>query len=271
MKEFLEKTRASVPLVHCITNYVTVNDCANVLLACGGSPIMADDAQEVEEITSICSGLVINIGTLNSRTVDSMILAGKRANALGHPVVLDPVGAGASTLRTETTFRLLKEVQFDVIRGNISEIKTVAQGSGTTKGVDADDSDAVTEENLGQMTEFAKKLSKKTGAVIVITGAIDVIAGTDKAIILRGGNPLMSKITGTGCMLSAMTAAYVAANPENKLYAAAAAAALMGYAGEKAYKQLEGRGTSTYRALIIDAISTVTAEELEEGSAIETR
>lgn len=271
LEKLLEQTRAAVPLVHCITNYVTVNDCANVLLACGGSPIMADDAQEVEEITSICSGLVINIGTLNSRTVDSMILAGKRANALGHPVVLDPVGAGASKLRTETTFRLLNEVHFDVIRGNISEIKTVAQGSGTTKGVDADGSDAVTEENLDQMAAFARQLSQKTGAVIAITGAIDIVASEKEALILRGGNALMSKITGTGCMLTAMTAAYVAANPGQKLYAVAAAVALMGLAGEKAYRQLDGRGTSTYRALIIDAISTMTGDELKEGSRFEAR
>ena len=116
--------RAKCPLIHNITNYVTVNDCANMVLACGASPIMADDAAEVEDITSICGGLNINIGTLNSRTITSMLLAGKKANQLGHPVVLDPVGAGASRLRTDTAFRLLKDVQFTVIRGNISEIKT---------------------------------------------------------------------------------------------------------------------------------------------------
>ena len=120
----IANVRAQVPLIHCITNYVTVNDVANILLACGGSPIMADDAQEAAEMSSICNGTVINIGTLNARTVDSMITAGKKANELGHIVVLDPVGAGATTLRTETTFRLLNEIQFSVIRGNISEIKT---------------------------------------------------------------------------------------------------------------------------------------------------
>ena len=133
-QKMLENVRGKCPLIHNITNYVTVNDCANMVLACSASPIMADDAAEVEEITAICGGLNINIGTLNSRTVTSMLLAGKKANQLGHPVVLDPVGAGASKLRTDTAFRLLREVKFTVIRGNISEVKTLASGAGTTKG-----------------------------------------------------------------------------------------------------------------------------------------
>ncbi len=124
-EQIFESVRQKSPLVHCITNYVTVNDCTNMLLACGGSPIMADDPGDAVEITSICGGLTINIGTLNQRTIPAMLAAGKRANELGHPVVLDPVGAGASTLRTDTALRLLKEVKFAVIRGNISEIKTL--------------------------------------------------------------------------------------------------------------------------------------------------
>ena len=124
----MEQVAVRSPLIHCITNYVTVNDCANILLACGGSPIMADDAGEVEEITSLCDGLVLNIGTLNQRTVTSMELAGKRANQLGHPVVLDPVGAGASALRTRTALELVKKLRLAVIRGNLSEIKTLWNG-----------------------------------------------------------------------------------------------------------------------------------------------
>ena len=143
-KEIFDNVREKCPLIHNITNYVTVNDCANVVLACGASPIMADDKDEVSDIQTICGGLNINIGTLNSRTIESMLLAGKRANELGHPVVLDAVGAGASKLRTETANQLLKEVRFTVIRGNISEIKTLALGNGTTKGVDADLADRVT-------------------------------------------------------------------------------------------------------------------------------
>ena len=128
----LENVRKKTPLVHAITNYVTVNDCANIALACGGSPIMADDAKEVEDITSICNALVLNIGTLNERTVQSMILAGKKANALCRPVILDPVGAGACALRTETVQRLLEEIKVSVIRGNMSEMKAVAGAAADT-------------------------------------------------------------------------------------------------------------------------------------------
>lgn len=159
-EQILENINSKKPLVHCITNYVTVGDCANIVAACGASPIMADDYNEVEDITSICNALVLNIGTLNERTVKSMIRAGKKANALRHSVILDPVGAGASKLRTETTYTLLDEIEFSVIRGNISEIKTIAYGNGTTKGVDADISDTVTEENLSKSIEFVKELSK---------------------------------------------------------------------------------------------------------------
>ena len=268
----LENLRNTSPLIHNITNYVTVNDCANIVLACGASPIMADDCKEVEEITSICAGLNINIGTLNSRTIESMVLAGKKANELGHPVVLDPVGAGASTLRTETANRLLDEVKFTVIRGNISEIKTLASGSGTTKGVDADISDKVTDENIDEVISFTKELSRKTGAVIAITGAIDIVSDDKKAYVIRNGHPMMSSITGTGCQLSAMTAAYVTANKENTLEATAAAVCAMGFAGEIAHKRLsELDGNSTYRNYIIDAIYNMTPSMLEEGAKYEVR
>ena len=216
-QEMLENVRGKCPLIHNITNYVTVNDCANIVLACGASPIMSDDQSEVEEITTICGGLNINIGTLNKRTIESMFLAGKRANALSHPVVLDPVGAGASKLRTETAQKLLEEVKFTVIRGNISEVKTLASGSGTTKGVDADVADKVSEENLDSAVAFAKAFAEKMGAVVAITGAIDIVADGKKAYCIRNGHPMMSSITGTGCQLSAMTAAYVTANPEHPL------------------------------------------------------
>src|SRR5699024_6614246 len=159
----LDRVRETTPLVHNITNYVTVNDVANVLLACGGSPIMSDDIQDVEDITSICGGLNINIGTLNQNTIPSMFAAGKKANALGHPVLLDPVGAGASALRTRTALELMDEVKFAVIRGNISEIKTLAAGSGQTRGVDANVDDAVTEENLDASVTFAKTMAERTG------------------------------------------------------------------------------------------------------------
>lgn len=264
LKEMLENVRKTCPLIHNITNYVTVNDCANALLACGGSPIMADDADEVEDITSICGGLNINIGTLNQRTIPAMHKAGKKANALGHPVVLDPVGAGASALRTKTAKELIENIQFTVIRGNISEIKALALGAGGARGVDADVADKVTKENLPQAVAFAKKFAAETGAVIAITGAIDIVADSEQAFCIYNGHPMMSSITGTGCQLSALIAAYATANADAPLKAAAAAVSLMGICGEKAHGRLtELDGNATYRSYIIDAIFRLTGEELE--------
>lgn len=269
--EMQRNVREQVPLVHCITNYVTVNDCANILLACGGSPIMADDEQEVEEITSVCGGLTINIGTLNSRTVKSMMLAGRRANALGHPVLLDPVGVGASALRTRTAIKLLEMVRFTAVRGNISEIKTLALGSGNTKGVDADVSDAVTEENMERVIAFAGEFSRKTGAVTVITGAVDLAVDGKQAYVIQNGHPMMSKVTGTGCMLSAMMAAYLSANKDTPLQAAAAAVCAMGIAGERAYEKMLAAhgGSGSYRMLLMDEISNMDEKILEQGARYE--
>lgn len=271
--KILDNVKNTTPLVHCITNYVTVNDVANMVIACGGSPIMADDRNEVEEITTICSALDVNIGTLNERTIESMLLAGKKANELDHPVVLDPVGAGASALRTETTFKLLEQVKFSVIRGNISEIKTVDAGSGTTKGVDADVSDTITNDNLPNAVNFAKELSKKTKSVIAITGAIDIVANSEKSYIIRNGHPMMSKISGTGCMLTAVIAAFCGANKDNLLDAAAAAVCMMGLCGELAYPRVlkNNTGISSYRTYIIDEMSKMDWTTLKGGMKLETR
>ncbi len=269
----LENVFTKTPLVHSITNYVTVNDCANIILASGGSPIMADDIAEVEEITSICSSLVINIGTLNERTIASMIAAGKKANELGHPVVLDPVGAGASTLRNETALNLLKEVKFSVIRGNISEIKFLATGSANTQGVDASAADAVTPDNLDSIVTFAKALSKSTGAVIAITGVTDIVADSEKAYVINNGNKMMSRVTGTGCMLTAVIGSYIGANPDNILDSTAVAVTAMGLSGELAYEKVKESdgGTNSYRMYIIDMISKMNADLLKEGAKVEIR
>ena len=272
LKQMFDQVREKSPLIHNITNYVTVNDCANMVLACGASPIMADDKEEVAEIQTICAGLNINIGTLNSRTIESMKIAGKRANELGHPAVLDPVGVGASTLRTSTANELLKAVKFTVIRGNISEIKTLAVGTGTTKGVDADIADRVTEDNLDEAVAFVKKFAGRTGAVIAVTGAIDLVADAKKAYCIYNGHPMMSSITGTGCQLSALTAAFVTANQDHPLEAAAAAVCAMGLAGEIAHKRLTPQdGNATYRNYIIDAIYHMDGDELEHGAKFEVK
>ena len=272
LKTMLENVRAKSPLVHNITNYVTVNDVANVLLAAGGSPIMSDDADDVEDITSICGGLNINIGTLNKNTIPSMFLAGKKANALGHIVLLDPVGAGASRLRTDTANRLMREVHFDAVRGNISEIKTLCTGSGSTKGVDADAVDAVTEANLDNGVQLVKAFAKQTGCIIAVTGAIDLVSDGERCWCIRNGRAEMSRITGTGCQLSALMTAFLVANPDRKLDAAAAAVCMMGLAGEIGWANMQpGDGNSTYRNRIIDAIFNMTGDALEEGAKYELR
>lgn len=272
--EIIKNVKNNTPLVHNITNYVTVNDCANILLACGGSPIMADDIAEVEEITSICSALVINIGTLNSRTVESMLKSGKKANELNIPVILDPVGAGASKLRTDTTFRLLNEVKFAVVRGNMSEIKTVGKAdTNGTRGVDASVSDSITEENIHETVKYINSLSKKLSAVVAVTGAIDIVADGTKAYAIRNGHPMMSKITGTGCMLTSVIGAYCGANKDNILDAAAAAVCVVGLCGELAYEKMRKNddGTSLLRSHLIDFMSKIDAEMLKEGAKIEIR
>lgn len=269
---YLENVRKSTPLVHNITNYVTVNDVANAILACGGSPIMSDEPDDVADITSICGGLNLNIGTLNKRSIEAMFVAGAKSNELKHPVLLDPVGAGASALRTNTALDIMNKIKLSVIRGNISEIKTLSLGSGTTKGVDADVADIVTEDNLEQMVAFAKSFATKTGAIVAITGAIDLVADEEKCYVIRNGCSEMSRITGTGCQLSGLVTAYAAANPENMTDAVAAAVCVMGLAGEIGVANMvEGEGNSSLRNRIIDAIYNMDAETLNDGAKYEVR
>ena len=266
----LGNVRATTPLVHCITNYVTVNDCANALLACGGSPIMSAEPQDVEDITSICGGLVINIGTLSKRSIKGMKRAGARATQLEHPIVLDPVGAGASHLRTDTAGELLDTLGITVLRGNMSEVKAVAGASAATRGVDANPDDAVTEENLVASARFASELAARIDSIVVITGAIDIVADATRAVAIRNGHPIMGKMTGTGCMLSCIVAAYLAANPAHQLKAVVAAVAGEGLAGEIAAARMSDKdGNGSFRTYLLDAMYNLDAKQLENGARIE--
>ena len=265
--EILDMVRRQTPVVHSITNYVTVNDCANMILAAGGSPIMADDAAEVEQIVALSSALVLNIGTLNARTVESMLAAGKRANALNIPVVLDPVGAGASDLRNETLRRLLQEVRFAVIKGNSSEIRFLAGEKATARGVDADQGALVSEDNLAPAARMAADLSAATGAVVIVSGRIDIVAHAQKAWAVSNGDPLMTRITGSGCMTAVVVGCCVAAAPAELPQACLCAVCAMGVAGEIASENMAavGGGTGTYRTMLLDAMSTL------DGPAITCR
>ena len=266
----LRNVRMGVPLVHCITNYVTVNDCANALLACGGSPIMSDEPLDVVDIQTICGGLVLNIGTLNERTIAGMHAAGARATELGHPIVLDPVGAGASALRTKTAGDLLDAYDVKVIRGNMSEMKALAGAAASTRGVDVNPDDAVTDENLSESAAFAKNLAGKTGAIVAITGAIDLVADADRALAIRNGSAIMGKITGAGCMLTCVTAAYAVANADALLEGVVAAVAVMGVAGEmEAARMQPVDGNASFRTYLIDALYNLNGQALEVISRVE--
>ena len=263
MKTTLRAVRETAPLVQCITNFVTVNDCANIILAAGGSPTMAMDAREVEEAVRGVSALVCNMGAIES--AEAMILAGKEANRLQIPVILDPVAAGGTRLRRDASKELLEQVQFSVIRGNASEIRYLAGQQTTGSGVDVSLTDAVTEENLSAVVDMTKSLAKKTGSVIAISGVLDVISDGERTAVLKNGCATMARITGSGCMLTAMIGAFCGAMKEDCFAAACAAMAAMGIAGELAEEMRlqKGTGNVTFRADLIDSIFNLTEEQLE--------
>lgn len=272
-KSLFEKLELNPPLVHNITNYVTVNDCANVILAAGGSPLMADDIEEVEDIVTISNALYINIGTLNQRTVESMVLAGKKANELGLPIVLDPVGMGASKLRNKTVNALIDSIKFSVIKGNMSEIKGMYTNCHNTGGVDVQKDDLIDSNNIDKSVDLAKRVSNKFNCIIAITGAIDIVTDGTRTVLIKNGHPMMSKITGTGCMTGSLIGTYCAVNPESIFDASVMAISVMGLSGEKANDKVmkKGEGTSSFKGYLIDAISLMENEILKEGIKIENR
>ncbi|AGF54619.1 hydroxyethylthiazole kinase [Clostridium saccharoperbutylacetonicum] len=255
--KLLEEVKNKKPLVHNITNYVTVNDCANILLALGASPIMADDIREAADITSISSALVINIGTLNERTIEAMIASGKKANELNIPVVFDPVGAGASEFRNATTKRILEEVKVSVLRGNMSEVKFIAGLQATTKGVDASEADINAANEEGVI--IAKKLALMLNCTVAITGVTDIIADGKRGVILENGHKMLANVTGTGCMTTALVGAYCGAGTDCFL-AAVSGIISMGIAGEIAFEKAGQVGTGSFHIAIIDAISNLNSE-----------
>ncbi|WP_163192302.1 hydroxyethylthiazole kinase [Clostridium thermarum] len=260
--ENLTLVKEQSPLVHHITNYVTVNDCANMVLALGGSPVMADDIDEVEEMVSLAGALVINVGTLNARTIESMLVAGKKANKIGVPVVLDPVGIGATALRTDTVVKLIKEVKFAVIRGNMSEIKILSGLNVEIKGVDS-----IADDTNGK--ETAVNLARKLQTVIAITGSLDVITDGEKVCIISNGEKILSKLTGTGCMSTSLVGTYLGAS-RNPFTAAVAGVMTMGLAGELALKSMGSNdGIGTFRAKLFDEVYKMNVETIMVGGKLQ--
>ena len=251
--ESLMAVRKKDPLVHQITNYVTVNDCANVTLALGGSPVMADDIGEAAEMASLAQALVINIGTLNSRTIASMLAAGRRATERGIPVILDPVGIGATKLRTETAKTIIEEVRPSVIRGNMSEIKYLAGFDVGIKGVNSTADET-------QAKQVAKRLAKQLKCIIAITGKQDVVSDGTKTALIDNGHELLCKVTGTGCMTTAMIGTYCGAIKDSFL-GTVAGILTMGLAGEIAEKALiSGDGIGMFKVRLFDAIHNLKPE-----------
>ena len=287
--ELLTEVRARNPLVHHITNYVTANDCANAVLAVGGSPVMADDKTEVEDIVSASSALVLNIGTPKFDIIDTMLIAGKRANKLGIPVVFDPVGAGASSYRNKIADRILNDLKLAVVRGNISEIKAISGIASYTRGVDAAENDALTRNNLAYGREIAKELSCRLNCSVAITGEIDIIAKGDIVYYVENGHKMLSRITGSGCMCTSLIALYCGI-AKDYMEAAAAGVLTMGLAGEMAgektthieqalyceksneYRKKEvsccEKGTGTFRIMLMDALSCIKATDIEEKGRV---
>lgn len=266
--ELLNRLKNKKPLIHNITNYVTVNDCANILLAIGASPIMADDLKESADITSIASALVINIGTLNERTIESMIASGKKANELNIPVVLDPVGAGASSFRNETTKRILEEIKISVLRGNMSEIKFIAGLESETKGVDASESDLKSDSDEG--VRVAKSLAKRFNCTVAITGVFDIVSDGEKSVTIENGTKMLSNVTGTGCMTTALVGGYLGAceTKEDLFIAAISGIVSMGICGEIAEERAGNIGLGSFHMAIIDAVSNLDEENLLNRSKI---
>lgn len=263
----LDKVRASTSLIHHITNYVTVNDCANMTLAIGASPVMADSIHEVRDMVSIASALVINTGTLNEATVASMLAAAKQANAKGIPLVLDPVGVGATPYRTETVRQLLQQARFSVIRGNLSEIRVLAGLDEQTRGVDAT---AVFDTNSQQqeMQAFIENTARKLNTTLAVTGAIDIVSDGRRICFIKNGRPEMARVTGTGCMCSSLVGAFLPM-AESPFIAAVAAVACMGTAGEIAYGNLlPQEGNASYRNRIIDAVYNLTEAQIAERARL---
>lgn len=281
----IKDVRDTHPLVHCITNYVTVNDVANSILAIGGSPIMADALEEVEAVVSKSKALVLNIGTLNENTVKAMILAGQTANAKNIPVIFDPVGAGFTPYRTEAAKKILDEVGVGIIRGNFSEIASLAGIKSANKGVDAGDSIADIKNSAAGIDQvaIAKNLVQKYSTIIAITGQTDIISDGNCCYKIRNGHPILSKVTGTGCMATGLIAAFAGANTAatsginttaatsgvSLLSAAVAGIASMGIAGEIAFAKAGNEGTGSFHVAIIDALSRMSDVELQSHLKLE--
>ena len=253
-----EKVRANRPLVHHITNYVTVNDCANITLCAGAAPVMSQSRKETAEMVAMAGALVLNIGTLDTRQVEQMLVAGRKAGELGVPIVLDPVGAGATKYRTRTTLRLLKELDIAVLKGNGGEIGSLAGAGGKVRGVDSDGVE-------GNIEQIVREYAGRLGTVVAMTGPTDFVSDGKRTLRVDNGHPLMGRFSGSGCMAASVTGAFAAVS-KDRTNATAAALAAFCVAGEKAAV----RFTTPYgvRQAIFDELHNLSPAELADRAKV---
>lgn len=259
--DLVENMRAKRPLVECLTNRVTINDCANMLLAMGASPIMAEIEEEMPDIMKISDALVINLGLLDKNYISAMKVAAMAAKRLNKPIVLDPVGAGASALRDRIDAEMIEAVKPDIIRGNLSEIKALSGVKISSKGVDASADDAVTPENSAEYGEMVRRYAEKCGCVVCATGETDIVSDGSRTVYIKNGHKMLCDVTGTGCMCTAMTGAMAASG--NSFAAAAAAVLMLSIAGELAHEYVDktAQGIGTFRIKLFDCVYNMTAED----------
>lgn len=252
--QLLEEVRKANPLVHNITNVVVTNFTANGLLALGASPVMAYAKEEAADMAKIAGALVLNIGTLNETDVEAMIIAGKAANEHGVPVIFDPVGAGATPYRTETARRIVREVNVSVLRGNAAEIANVIGESWAIKGVDAAGGN-------GDVAALAKKAAQQLQAVVAITGKDDVVTDGNTTYVIRNGHPLLTKVTGTGCLVTSVIGAFAAVE-KDFVWAATSALVSYGVAAQIAASDAAERGPGSFQIAFLDKLAQVGADDI---------
>jgi hydroxyethylthiazole kinase len=255
----LKLLREKKPLIHNITNFVVMNTTANALLACGASPVMAHAQEEVEEMVSFAGTLVLNIGTLTPYWIESMLIAGKRANELDTPIILDPVGSGATKLRTESAKQLIDELTISVVRGNASEVLSLAREGSRTKGVDSIHS-------VDDAADAALTLSRELDTTLAITGEVDLITNGEAIHRVSNGHPMMGYVTGTGCAATVIIAAFLAVDG-NPHTATTTALAYYGLAGEVAASKADAPGS--FQVALMDALYSIGEEQMEKGAKIQ--
>jgi len=256
----LRMLREGKPLIHQITNYVVMNETANATLALGALPVMAHAGEEVEEMTRLASALVLNIGTLSEHWVEAMLLAGASANARRIPVVLDPVGAGATAYRTETAHRILDLVDVTVLRGNAGEVATLVGAEAEVRGVESMSAGL-------EPAELAREAAKRLQVIASVTGPVDHVSDGERVLAVSNGHELLSTVTGTGCMSTAITGCFLAAKPAEPLEAAAEALAAFGVAAQDAADGACGPGT--FHARLYDALYALDPATLDVRAHID--